>query len=142
MKKSVLTLPLTLTALLTVWMLAAVALRTLWPQMILPRLDITAVVLLCVLALSVSCYLSPRADYHYPWLAVLGAVHFGLLPVAAAYVPWQSGVLLGAVGGLALPLSAAVFASVHRRSSSAPLAPVGCALCLYLAAQAFRGVLV
>ena len=50
MKRSVLTLPLMLTALLTVWMLVAVALRTLWPQMILPRLDITAVVLLCVLA--------------------------------------------------------------------------------------------
>ena len=142
MKKSVLTLPLTLTALLTVWMLAAVAVHTLWPQMILPRLDITAVVLLCVLALVLGCYLSPRADYHYPYLAALGAVHFGLLPVAAAYVPWQSGVLLGAAGGLTLPLSAAVFAAARQRLPAAPLMPLGCAVCLYLAAQAFRGVLV
>ncbi len=142
MKKNVLTLPLSLTALMTLALLAAVALRTMWPQMILPRLDITAVVLLCVLALVLGCYLSPHADYHYPSLAVLGAVHFGLLPVAASYVPWPTGVLLAAVGAVVLPLSATVFASLRRRFREAPLAPIACGLCLYLAVQALRGVLV
>ncbi len=144
MKRSVLTLPLTLTALLTGWMLLSVALRTLWPQLILPRPDIPTVVLLCVVSLLMSHYLSPRAGQNYLMLALLGALHFGLLPVAAAYVAWQTGLVLGAVGALVLPLSAAVFASVRHRLASgpaAPLAPVACALCLYLASQAFRGVL-
>ena len=50
MKKSVLTLPVTLTALLTLSMLAIVFVRAFWPQLILPRLDIPTMVLLCLLA--------------------------------------------------------------------------------------------
>lgn len=143
MKKSVLTLPLTLTALTTALLLAAVFLRTFWPQLIFPRPDIPTVSALCLTALVVQAYLSPQADHSYVLLAVLGAVNFGLLPTVALLVPWQQGLLLGAAGLVLLPGLTAVFTSLRGRLDSgpkAPLAPLACALCLYLAMQAFRGI--
>ena len=144
MKKSVLTLPLTLTGLVALWMLAVIFLRAFLPQLILPRWDIPAVAALCLAALTAETYLSPQADHHYVWLALLGAVNFGLLPVAAGFVIWQRGFMMAAVGAALLIFLAAVFASLRYRLASGPkatLAPVACALCLYLALQAFRGVL-
>ena len=120
MKKSVLTLPLTLTVLTTALLLAVVFGRTFWPQLIFPRPDIPTVSALCLTALVVQAYLSPQADHSYVLLAVLGAAGLVLLP------------------GLT-----AVFTSLRGRLDSgpkAPLAPLACALCLYLAMQAFRGI--
>ena len=144
MKKSVLTLPLTLTALLTAALLSVVFLRAFLPQLIFPRLDIPTIVLLCLLALLAEHCLSPRAKHNYLMLALLGALDFGLLTGTAGYVTWSHALLLGAAGAVLLPLTTAVFTSIRRRLASgpkAPLAPVACALCLYLASQAFRGVL-
>ena len=144
MKKSELTLPLTLTALVTLLLLAAVFLRAFRPELILPRLDIPTVVLLCLIALVAEHYLSPGAVHHYGFLALLGAVIFGLLPFAASFAAWQRSLLLGGVGAAVLAGLAALLTSLCRRIDTgpkAPLAPVACALCLYLASQAFRGVL-
>lgn len=144
MKKSVLTLPLTLTALVTLWLAAVIFLRTFLPQLIFPRWDIPTVSALCLAALLAETYLSPEARHRYMWLTVPGAVNFGLLPTAAAIVPWQRGLIMAAVGAVLLPGLAAVFSSIRQRLASGPkatLAPVACALCLYLAMQAFRGIL-
>ncbi len=144
MKKSVLTLPLTLTVLVSLWWLLPVFLSALVPGLILPRLDIPTVAALCLLALLTEAYLSPGARHSYPVLALLGAVNFGLLPFAAAMLTWQRSLVLAAVGFVMLPVLAAVFASLRHRLASgpkSPLAPVACALCLYLAMQALRGVL-
>lgn len=143
MKKSVLTLPLTLTGLTTALLLAVVFLRTFWPQLIFPRPDIPTVSGLCLVSLVVQAYLSPRADHSYGTLAVLGAVNFGLLPTVALLVPWRQGLLLGAAGLVLLPGLTAVFTALRGRLDSgpgAPLAPAACALCLYLGLQAFRGI--
>ena len=143
MKKSVLTLPLTLTTLTTALLLAAVFLRTFWPQLIFPRPDIPTVSGLCLAALLVQAYLSPRADHSYVWLALLGALNFGLLPTVAQLVPWQQGLALGAAGIVLLPGLTAVFTALRGYPDPErplPLAPAACALCLYLAMQAFRGV--
>ena len=144
MKKSVLTLPLTLTGMVTLWLAAVLFLRTFLPQLIFPRWDIPTVAALCLAALVAETYLSPQADHHYVWLALLGAVNFGLLPVAAGFALWQQGLLMAAVGAVLPVFLTAVFTSLRHRLASgpkAPLAPVACALCLYLALQAFRGVL-
>lgn len=143
MKKSVLTLPATLTALLTLSMLAIVFVRAFWPQLILPRLDIPTMVLLCLLALLAEHWFSPQANHHYLLLAVLGAMNFGLLPFAAGLVPWRLSLALAAAGAVILSAVTAVFSSIRHRLDSGPKAPLAgaaCALCLYLAVQALRGV--
>lgn len=143
MKKSVLTLPMTLTGLLTLSLLITVFLRTFLPQLIFPRLDIPTVVLLCLAALLTEHWLSPQASHHYLMLAVLGAVNFGLLPLVAGFAAWRDALVLAGAGLVILPALTAVFTSIRHRLASgpkAPAAPVVCALCLYLAVQALRGV--
>lgn len=144
MKKSVLTLPLVLTVLVGLWWLVMVFLRTLIPGLILPRLDIPTMAGLCLLSLLAESWLSPRAAHHYVVLALVGAMVFGLLPFAAAAFGWQQSLLFAAVGFVMMPTLTAVFVSVRHRLDSGPSAPLAlpaCALCLYLAMQAFRGVL-
>lgn len=144
MKKSVLTLPLTLTALLTVSMLTIVFLRAFVPQFIFPRLDIPTMVLLCLLALLTEHWFSPKASHNYLLLAVLGAMNFGLLPLAAGFATWRHSLALAAAGAVILSAVTAVFCSIRHRLDSGPKAPLAgviCALCLYLAVQALRGVL-
>ena len=143
-KKSVLTLPLTLTVLVSLWWLMAVFLRTLAPGLILPQLDIPTVALLCLLALLAEAWLSPQAEHNYAVLAAVGAMLFGLLPFAAASDSWQHSLVSAAVGFVALPALTAVFTSIRHRLASGPHAPLAlpaCVLCLYLAMQAFRGIL-
>ena len=143
MKKSVLTLPVTLTALLALSLLAVVFVRAFFPQLILPRLDIPTMVLLCLLALLAEHWFSPRANHHYLLLAVLGAMNFGLLPFAAGFASWRHSLALAATGAVILSAVTAVFSSIRHRLDSGPKAPLAgaaCALCLYLAVQALRGV--
>ena len=144
-KKSVMVLPLTLTVLLGIAQLAALVVRVFFSQLIFPRLEITGIVLLCLVALVSEHYLAPRAHHSYPMLVILGALHFGLLTFAAGFAPWQRALVLGGVDALVLVVLTFVFTSIRHRLDSgpkAPLAPVACALCLYLATQAFRGILV
>ena len=142
MKKSVLTLPATLTALLTLSMLAIVFVRAFWPQLILPRLDIPTMVLLCLLALLAEHWFSPQANHHYLLLAVLGAMNFGLLPFAACFVGAGEALKLAVLGAVVFTCVTWLFSSMMDRLSSGPaakLAPFMSALGLYLAAQCFMG---
>ena len=144
MKKSVLTLPLTLTALLTLALLTIVFLRAFVPQLIFPRLDIPTMVLLCLLSLLAEHWFSPKAGHNYLLLAVLGAMNFGLLPLAAGFATWRHSLALAAAGAVILSAVTALFSAIRHRLDSgpkAPLAEAACALCLYLAVQALRGVL-
>ena len=141
MKKSVLVLPVTLTVLLGLWLLAMICLRTLLPGHILPHLDIPAVALLCLGALLAEHYLAPEAEHSYLLLAVLGALHFGLLPFAAGFALWQRALALALTGALALPLTSTAFTCACRRGGDrAPLGPWVFALGWFLAVQALRGV--
>lgn len=144
MRKNSCILPMLLTGLLTVYLLAVVILRALMPWVIFPLLDLPMLVLFSLAALLGEHYLAPEAEHHYLCLALLGAVSFGVLPAVAGFAGWQQALLLAGLGGTVFALTAAVFASIRRRLASgpkAPLAPVVCALCLYLAAQALHGVL-
>ena len=141
MKKNVWIYPLTTAALLCLPLLAAVLTRVFWPRLIFPRLEITGVVLLCLLGQVAESWLVPRTDHSYPLLAVLGALIFGVLPFAAGFAPWQRALALAAVGGIALTAAAFLFALLRCRWEGRPLAPLLCGLCLYLAVQPLRGVL-
>ena len=138
MKKSVLVLPMALTAALTFSLLTAIALRTLLPRLILPRLDIPTVVLLCLVAALAEHCLAGGAEHNEVALVLLGGLCFGLLPLCAGMVPWQQALRLAAVGAAALPLTSAAFATTCRGSRG--LRPWVFSMGWYLAMQAFRGV--
>lgn len=143
MKRNAALLPSVLAALLCLALLTAVILHTLVPQFVFPRLDIPMVTLFCLLSLLLEHWLAGEVRHSYPALAVLGALNFGLLPCLASLMPWQRGALMALLGGVVLPVSAWLFASLRNRQqrSATALWPVVTALCLYLAVQAFCGVL-
>ena len=144
MRKNVLVLPLTLTAALWLWLLACMVLRLTLPQLILPRLELTGVVLLCLVAQVAESYLAPRTRHNYLLLLLLGALVFGLLPFGAGFAHWQRALVLSATGAVALCVTTFLFASLRHRlddGQRAPLTPLLAALCLYLAVQPLRGIL-
>lgn len=144
MRKNVLVLPLTLTAALWLWLLACMVLRLTLPQLILPRLELTGIVLLCLIAQVAESYLAPRTRHNYLLLLLLGALTFGLLPLGAGFADWQRALMLAAAGAVALCVTTFLFASLRHRlddGQRAPLTPLLAALCLYLAVQPLRGVL-
>ncbi|MBQ4582979.1 MAG: hypothetical protein IJB04_07055 [Oscillospiraceae bacterium] len=144
MKKNVLILPVTLTAMLWLYLLAEMVLRLVLPQLIFPRLELTGVVLLCLAAQVAESYLAPHARHNYLLLLLLGALAFGLLPLGAGFVHWQQALVLAAAGAVALCVTTFLFVSLRHRlddGQRAPLTPLLAALCLYLAVQPLRGVL-
>ena len=144
MRKNVLVLPLTLTAALWLYLLACMVLRLVLPQLILPRLELTGVVLLCLVAQVAESYLAPRTRHNYLLLLLLGALTFGLLPFGAGFAGWQGALVLAAAGAVALCVTTFLFTSLRHRlddGKNAPLTPLLAALCLYLAVQPLRGIL-
>lgn len=144
MRKNVLVLPLTLTASLSLYLLAGMVLRLVQPRLIFPRLELTGIVLLCLAAQVAESYLAPRTRHNYLLLLMLGALTFGLLPLGAGFTDWQQALVLAAAGAAALCVTTFLFASLRHRlddGRSAPLTPLLTALCLYLAVQPLRGIL-
>ncbi len=144
MKKQDHMLSTLLALVLAVLLLAAVLVRTFFPIVIIPRLDIPMLVLISLVALLAERYLAPGARRCWPCVAVLAALTFGLLPWAACFT-WGTRVwVLAAVGGAVFTVTAWLFTSVCDRLASGPsarLAPWVSALGLYLAAQGLMAVI-
>jgi len=120
-----------------------VLVRTFAPGIILPQLDIPAMVLLSLIALLADHYLVPGAKRCYICIPVFSAVAFGLLPFAACFVGVGEALKLGFAGGLVFTCVTWLFTAMMDRLSSGPAAkaaPVMSALGLYLAAQCFMGM--
>lgn len=133
-----------LALVLAVLLLAGVLIRTFFPIVILPRLDVPALVLVSLIVLLLERYLAPGARRCWPCVAVLAALTFGLLPWAACFA-WGTRVwVLAAAGGVVFTVTAWLFGSICDRLASGPaarFAPWISALGLYLAAQSFLGML-
>ena len=133
-----------LAAVLSIILGAAVLVRTFAPAVILPKLDIPAMVLVSLIALLADHYLAPGADRCYICIPVFSAIAFGLLPFAACFVGAMDALKLGIIGCLVFTAVTWLFTSMTDRLSSGPAAkaaPVMSALGLYLAAQCFMGIL-
>lgn len=124
--------------------LVCVLLRTFAPAVILPVLDIPAMVLLSLIALVTDHYVAGKVKRCYICIPVLAAVTFGLLPYVSGFaVPCQA-LWFGLIGGVVFTLITLLYSSIQDRLSSGPAAkaaPVLSAFCLYLAAQCFAGIL-
>ena len=123
---------------------AFVLVRTFLPWFIIPELNATNMVLICLVALVLDHYLAPGAKRCYVCVLLLGGLTFGLLPWAACFVGAMEALKLGLTGGAVCAVTTALYSSVQDRLSSGPAAkaaPVMSALGLFLAAQILTGLL-
>lgn len=144
MKKNPYFLNTMLAGILGLVMLKCVLLRAFAPAVILPRLNIPAMVMLSLTALVLEHYLAPVAKQNYPAAAALAVLTFGLLPYAADFAGIVEALKLAVVGGIVFTLTAWLFSEIQERLSSGPAvkgAPLFSALGLFLAAQCFSGII-
>ncbi len=144
MKNKTYTLNTLLTAVLSVALLACILIRTLAPRMILPRLDIPNMVLVSLVALVLDHYIAPGAKRCYICIPLFAAVTFGLLPFAACFVGIWDALKLALAGAVVFTLVTLLYSTIQDRLSSGPAAkaaPILSALGLYLAFQAFAGII-
>jgi len=144
MKNKTYFLSTALAAVFGLLLLAAVLIRTFFPLVILPKLDIPGLVLISVVVLLLDHYLAPKAERCYICISLFSAVTFGLLPAAAGFAGGLEAVKLGVIGGVVFTVTTILYTSIQERLSSGPackLAPALSALGLYLAGQCFAGIL-
>lgn len=143
MKDKKYTLPTMLVDVMCMICLALVLIRTFLPHIILPELDIPAMVLVSLLALLADYYLAPGAKRCWICVAAFGALTFGLLPFAGCFVGAPDALMLAVKGAVVFPSVTWLFDSMTDRISTGPVAkaaPVVSAMGLYLAAQALMGM--
>ena len=144
MKNNMYLLHTLLAVVLGIAALVAVVIRAFAPIIIIPALDIPAVVLVSLAALLLDHYLAPQAERCWICIPVLSAVTFGLLSWAGCFVGAAEAVKIGLVGGVVFTVTAWLFTSIQDRLSSGPVckaAPALSALGLYLASQSFMGMI-
>lgn len=144
MKNKTYTLNTLLAAVLSVALLVCILVRTLAPRVILPQLDIPNMVLISLLALVLDHYIAPGAKRCYICIPLFSAVTFGLLPFAACFVGVLEALKLALVGSAVFTVVTLLYSTTQDRLSSGPVAkaaPVFSALGLYLAFQAFAGMI-
>ncbi len=142
MKSNKYFLPTALAAVFALALLCAVICRTFFPRVILPGLDIPAMVLLSLIALLLEQYFAPEAPRNYPIAVLFGAGVFGLLPYAAGFTAPMESLRLALGGGCVFTITTWLYTGIRSRLSSGPknvLAPLLSAFGLYLAAQCFAG---
>lgn len=133
-----------LTAVLGVYLLVAVIIRTFCPQIILPKANIPNMVLISLIALVLEHYLVPEAKRCYICVFVFSVVSFGILPYAAAFAAPMEAVKLAVVGGVVFTVTTWLFTTIQDRLSSGPAAKASAffsAVSLYMASQCFIGMI-
>ena len=133
-----------LAAVLALVLLVGVLIRTFFPIVIIPRLDVPNLLLISLAVLLLERYLAPGSEHCWLCVALLAALTFGLLPWAACFT-WGVRVFeLAVAGGVLFTVTAWVFRSICDRISTGPahrVAPWIGALGLYLAAQGLMGMI-
>ena len=132
-----------LAAVLGIYLVVCILVRTFAPNIILPKVNIPNLVLISLVALVLDHYLVKDARRCYICIPVLGALTFGLLPYAACFVGAGEAVKLALVGGLTFTITTWLFTTIQERLSSGPAAKASAffsAVSLYMAAQCFMGI--
>ena len=132
-----------LAAELAVLMMAAVIIRTFVPAWILPKAEVSNFVLVSLIAVFINHYVAKETKPCYLSAAVFSAVSFGLLPLAAGYIPIEQAFWCGCTGGVIFTLVTVLFSSFKDRLSTGPtkkMAPLLSAVGIYLASLGFMGI--
>ena len=133
-----------LTLVLFVIMAVFMVLRAVQPPVILLPLNIPNMVLISLLVLLLEFYLAPGNPRCYFCIPALAMLSFGILPLMAGFACQHTFWKLGLVGGVVFAVTTWLFTAMTDRLQSGPqarLAPIIGALCIYLAAQSFAGIL-
>ena len=136
------TLNTVLPVVLGIYLLVTVIVRTFWPRMILPVLDLPMLTAISLAALLVDHYLAPGADRCYICIPVFAAVTFGLLGFGAL-LGIAAAAELAVKGCIVFTAATWLFTSMVDRLSTGPAAkaaPVISAFGLYLVVQCFMGM--
>ena len=136
------TLNTLLPVVLGAYLLGTVIVRTFWPRMILPVLDIPMLAAISLVTLLLDHYLAPGAERCYICIPVFAAVTFGLMGFAAL-LGLMAAAELALKGTIVFTAATWLFTSMVNRMSTGPAAkaaPVISALGLYLAVQCFMGM--
>ena len=132
-----------LAAVVGLALIGCVLLRTFIPAIILPRLSISNMVLLSLVALLLDHYCAKGAKRCWWCIPVFSLLTFGVLPYAASLVGVPEALKLAVVGCAVFTATTWLFSSIQSRIASGPVAkaaPVLSALGLYLASQCFAGI--
>lgn len=124
-------------------LLIAVLVRTFVPFVIIPELNIPNMAAISLLALLIEHYLPVKEKHCYLCMALLAAVSFGIMPMAAGFATAAEGLKLAAAGGVTFTVTTLLFTSMQERIASGPskkFAPVFSAFGLFLAAQCLTGI--
>ena len=137
-------LPVLLAVVLTVAMAAVVLFESLAPAVVIPVPNIPNMAGLCLVVLVLEHYMAPNRRRCYVCVAVFALLSFGLLPYAAGYVAPAQVWKVALVGGVLFTLLTWLYDSIMDRITTGPkavFAPVISAFGLYLAFQAFAGMI-
>jgi hypothetical protein len=132
-----------LAAVVGVYLLGAVLVRTFLPLVILPDYSIPNLVLISLIVVVLEHYICPGSKRCYICIPVFAAITFGLLPFAAGFVTLIEALKVGLAGCVVFTAVTWLFTSVQDRVSSGPAAkaaPVISAFGIYLASQALINV--
>lgn len=133
-----------LVAVLFAVLLVMMVLHLISPVHILPPINIPNMVLISLIALVLEHYLAPGNPRCYVCIPLLAVLTFGILPLMAGFACQHTFWKIGLVGGAVFTATTWLFTAMTDRIRSGPeakLAPLTGALCLYLAAQCFAGIL-
>lgn len=127
---------------LGVVLLAMLLVQTFFPRIILPKLDIPALVAISLVCLLIEHYVDPDAPRCYICIPCFAALTFGLLGFAAL-LGIREALLLALKGGVTFTAVTWVYSSMLDRISTGAhtkAAPFVSAFGLYLAVQGFMGM--
>ena len=144
MKEKNYVLSVILAVIMTVAMVTVVLFKTFAPAVILPAMNIPNMAGLSVLALLIEYFIAPKGRRCYVCVAGFALLAFGLLPLVAGYIAPAQVWKVALIGCALFTLLTWLYDSILDRLSTGPkakLAPVVCALGLYLTFQIFAGIL-
>ena len=128
----------------TLGLLICLLVKVFQPAAVLPELNIPNVVAISLAALLLDHFLAPGAKRCYICIPVFAVITFGLLPWAVGFVPGEEVLKYAIGGGVTFTVTTWLFSSMTDRMSSghsSAAAAVASAVGLYLACQAFAGIL-
>ena len=133
-----------LAVVLGVALAVCILLKVYIPALVLPALNIPNMVLLSLIALVLDHYLAKGAKRCYVCVAVFSALSFGILPYTAGFTALAEIWKPALVGAAVFTVVTFLFTSIQDRISTGPrakAAPILSAFGLYLASQAFAGII-
>ncbi len=125
-------------------LLAILVTDAFFPNIILPKPNASAIIILCLVSLVTDHYIARDRQHDFRFIPVYGALIFGLFPMAAFVASPLNSLKLAVLGAVILTVATYVFDTIIERLSSGPAAkaaPIISAFALYLSAQCLIGII-